>query len=777
MPLAVFPTASRDIDFQNPLASNSIWQNLVGFWGVTGNGLSALDISPNRNNATATNAMSGTGYTNGQAWGWGVQGGFAQSLKYNGNGNYTNVPSSPSVNAFQTGAGVTKASTFTCWVKLNSLSATLGAVLLSSNSSMYWQLGKTSNATVFLGSTTVTTSYLIPWTDGNWHHIAILCIPGMASATAVVYHNGVNVGSQFGTPGMLTGPKTFVIGDYAGTGNTALNTGYQVNGFLAGVGLWQRALAPGELTLLYREGLTNYPTLLNHRRKFYMTGSYPSGSANLTCQTTVTATASLALPQPVGNACVPYRPQTGPQIDLQNPVNQNHPYASGLLNWYRILPERDKTHNRYWPDIGVAKNHAGGQYFGVRLINTNNAPPPGSFGAGGADILGLITPTTLPGGFTGGHTVSFWLWCVEGGSGVIVGGAFLSTDAAITVGVTAGTCTLSYTDDVGNSATVTFPQVSQQWVHITVIRFFGWFIYVYQNGLLVGRQELANALHSFTYDAICYNNTTSMVDDVRVYTFPIEIPLSGFSGGTVWQYYQNAVEGCPGLLNRRQAFVPLTLPVTSIGTANGTSSASGVGAVQGSATGTASATSSASGVGAELATSTGTANGTSSASGVGLAPEFTTGTANGTSSASGVGAIAYGSTGTASATSSASGVGYGGSVGTASATSSASGVGYGSDVVIPVGGFVLGSPLFANGYRYRHTLTLRATTQSITGFVRPVVDTLLPVTKTTFAITDINGKSLPFERIKYNNATGFLSVFVKINTIANVPTTIYIFYG
>lgn len=117
----------------------------------------------------------------------------------------------------------------------------------------------------------------------------------------------------------------------------------------------------------------------------------------------------------------------------------------------------------------------------------------------------------------------------------------------------------------------------------------------------------------------------------------------------------------------------------STGSSSGTSTASGVGSSGSvsSSTGTAAGTSTASATGASVAESVGSSSGLASASGIGVAEVSTVGAAAGTSTVSGVGVSATGSSGTASgsSTANASGSSTAASNGTVNGVAAASGIG------------------------------------------------------------------------------------------------------
>lgn len=98
----------------------------------------------------------------------------------------------------------------------------------------------------------------------------------------------------------------------------------------------------------------------------------------------------------------------------------------------------------------------------------------------------------------------------------------------------------------------------------------------------------------------------------------------------------------------------------AVGSASGTSTASGVGASAAASVGSAAGTSTVSGVGASAAASVGSAAGTSTVSGVGSSTSAgsAVGSAAGTSTASGVGASTVAAVGTAAGTSTVVGVGH-----------------------------------------------------------------------------------------------------------------------
>ena len=235
----------------------SLRQGLVGAWcpSLGASVFRLIDRSGNNNHGTLTNMDPGTDW---------VPSGGKLALDFDGSNDYVDIPDSPSLNP-------TKQITICCWYYSRGLPS-------STTPFTYCLLGKTTSVVAepypafdIRGSSTSTLELAIAIgtqfktvslgtiTQNTWTFIAAT----YNGAVLAGYRNGVLVqsSSQSGDIGTTTNPLR--LGD---------NPGFSprfYNGQLDDIRIYNRALTPSEIRLLYTggRGVGLMPERIKHRRK------------------------------------------------------------------------------------------------------------------------------------------------------------------------------------------------------------------------------------------------------------------------------------------------------------------------------------------------------------------------------------------------------------------------------------------------------------------------------------------------------------------------------
>jgi hypothetical protein len=355
-------------------------------------------------------------------------------------------------------------------------------------------------------------------------------------------------------------------------------------------------------------------------------------------------------------------------------LNRSHPLASGLVCAYQF---NEKSGNRVYDS---ARINNGTLSATVSAVPTWVSGPFGSaLSFDGSSAYIAAAPASLS-----TQTFAAWVFVPNRTSVYTILGASASNGLQIRVATDGTISSLQQgiaslgSSATGALATNTWTLISASWNSASS----AWAIYV--NGLVSGSGTNVSRTITGATPWIGHNGSGTGVK------WPGQMACSYFWNRPLTANQQKTLYQDAWAMFRRR-YVPTVIfspPASgSVGTATGTSTASGVGSSAADSIASTSGTGTVSGVGAASSASVASTAGTSSTSGIGAGSAASVASTSGTSTVSGVGSSTTGSSsvGTATGTSTVSGVGVAASTSVASASGTCTVVATGTSAAASVG--------------------------------------------------------------------------------------------
>ena len=213
-------------------AQTTLTNGLQAYWSFDGNFYDSM--LKYHGTPHGTNAV---GFVDGMA-------GMGKALKLDGTDQYVEVTGGQPGDLAFPGGSVSIAA----WFKVEAFDKSWQALVCQGEANQ-WRVARDSSSgtmsyagglTDAVGTTDVS--------DGNWHHIVAITDAGAAKFGTALYVDGVQDGTQAGTPALTTNSKRVLIGENPDA------TGRQWNGEIDDLAIWNRVLTEAEITSLYAGG-------------------------------------------------------------------------------------------------------------------------------------------------------------------------------------------------------------------------------------------------------------------------------------------------------------------------------------------------------------------------------------------------------------------------------------------------------------------------------------------------------------------------------------------
>ena len=222
----------------------SLTDGIIGCWSpsVRGSGYLLPDLSGRGNHGVLTNMDAGTDWP-----GAAVCGLHGRVLDFDGNNDYTDC-------GLRLNAALIDKLTISMWCIFrtrSSVNCPISNVSVAASNGFALEMGRTANKVTWLqnGSTIDATS-TGSITDAGWHHVAVTRDGVAGSWTITFAIDGVtSTHTTAANPGPESSAGILAIGRYG-----SFSGGFNFNGQIGEVTIYQRALSEAEIRDLYRQG-------------------------------------------------------------------------------------------------------------------------------------------------------------------------------------------------------------------------------------------------------------------------------------------------------------------------------------------------------------------------------------------------------------------------------------------------------------------------------------------------------------------------------------------